>query len=354
MKSITRSYNDTSIEFMYSQGEPWFSTSVMALILDTTERNIYKHIKRLEDKFQEGRHFIMMPTPRMEGGRSVTRNIRYLSELGAARVAFRVDTDKADAFQDWAAEVVVTLKRDGVVYNDDDATKRLELLLDELGVPKFVMGGLLGRVVYLAGLATRKRKMTSTALSTTTSEAPQNVIALAHAHLDEVGTPHFAQPNEAERLAARLTYLAAVAGKKAKALLIAPEPNYQYIAGEALRILRTALNEGRATLLDARVQGTSTRIVVKGAPVIGFFCNGYKNKGIALNPNEAYKLIIRDLAHEGKHTPHPYSIWRALMKTGHLARVGMDKGRNPWLVRLRHPSTQNFHRVVLVRSDSIS
>lgn len=90
--------------------------------------------------------------------------------------------------------------------------------------------------------------------------------------------------------------------------------------------------------------------VKANAQIIGFYHNGYKGEGIALLPEAAFTLVQRTLRSRGERLKYRSNdIWSQMMNQDYLARTGTDPKRSKWLVRLRHPLTKAFHRVVLVK-----
>jgi hypothetical protein len=183
MRVVTTNFDNTNIELMYDEqlSVLWMSGVRISQVLGTSERNINKHIQRLESlaQFKEGKHTMTVPITRTEGSRTVTRQIRHYSELAVMRIGFRVNSEKALAFQEWAADVLMELRREGVVRLDGQRV-------------------LPGGTVRLA-----KRLATIAAEHTVEHRAEQSLEALeAHALLDRLGVPQLG------RVAHRIAYIA--------------------------------------------------------------------------------------------------------------------------------------------------
>lgn len=111
---------------IYQDKDLWVSVDQIGTILDITRRMANTHASNLEKlgSIRNPDTCRVFALTRKEGTRQVNRQIKHYSTHAVMLIAFRANSPSALEFQSWAAETLITLQRDGVVYRDKE-TKQL-------------------------------------------------------------------------------------------------------------------------------------------------------------------------------------------------------------------------------------
>jgi hypothetical protein len=96
------------IEVRFQDGTIWLSQKLMSVLFETTSDNVGLHLKNI---FSEGELNEISTTEdfsvvQPEGGRQVTRTVKYYNLDAIIAVGYRVNSRRATAFRQWATTVL--------------------------------------------------------------------------------------------------------------------------------------------------------------------------------------------------------------------------------------------------------
>ncbi|MDG6249646.1 MAG: RhuM family protein [Methanocalculus sp.] len=121
---FTVSSGEESIEVRYEDNTIWLSQKMMAVLFDVNVRTVNEHLINIyesKELSQEAtiRNFRIVQT---EGNREVTRTIDHYSLDAIISVGYRVNSQRATQFRQWATEILTNFAIKGYVIDK----KRME------------------------------------------------------------------------------------------------------------------------------------------------------------------------------------------------------------------------------------
>ncbi|MDR0976107.1 MAG: virulence RhuM family protein [Christensenellaceae bacterium] len=121
---VKQTGGDDGVEVRVQDGNVWLTQDLLAKLYDVQKADISKHLKNIfEDKeLDETATVSKMETVGQEGSRTVTRNKMFYNLDGVIAVGYRVNSDRAIAFRQWATSVLKKYVVRGYVLDK----KRLE------------------------------------------------------------------------------------------------------------------------------------------------------------------------------------------------------------------------------------
>jgi hypothetical protein len=112
------------IEVRVEDGTVWLSQKAMALLYNTTSDNVGLHLKNLfsDNEITEESTTEDFSVVQIEGSRSVKRTIKHYNLKAIIAVGYKVNSDRAIAFRQWATQVLSDFTLHGYVLDK----KRME------------------------------------------------------------------------------------------------------------------------------------------------------------------------------------------------------------------------------------
>ncbi|PUE64733.1 virulence RhuM family protein [Arcobacter lacus] len=127
-------YNDGELELKVSvNGENiWLTQLQMSELFDTSSDNIGLHLKNIykEKELDENLTTENYSVVRQEGTRKVTRVIKHYNLDAIICVGYRVSSNKATKFRQWATSILKNYIQNGYVINHYKITEQRLLLLE--------------------------------------------------------------------------------------------------------------------------------------------------------------------------------------------------------------------------------
>ena len=136
--------NSPKVEVLFKQEMLWMTQKQIALLFDVQKAAVSKHLKSIYDsgELAEKATVSIMETVQTEGTRSIKRNVNYYNLDAIIAVGYRVNSDRAIIFRNWATKIlreyiqkgsvldVERLKQPEYIYGQDYFDETLERIRD--------------------------------------------------------------------------------------------------------------------------------------------------------------------------------------------------------------------------------